>query len=111
MPETKPLDESELMSEFSSAEQELINKLKARGDRDPEVSGLLEAWKKKEIGSLTQLTRANVEFNLKKAKLYLLAGYSKEALEELDAADYFASQLGAADLQAKVNGLFETIEK
>ncbi len=120
MPETLPqhetipnkdgLDKSELLSEFSASEQELILRLKVKGDKDPEVSALLDSWTKNEKGKLAKLSRAYIEFSLKRAKIYYLAGFKKEALGELDAADYFASQIGEKDLQEKAIGLMKKIQ-
>ncbi len=75
-------------SEFSENELALISKLRENGIDDPQSKELLLAWCAAEEARVAELntSRAGIELDLKKAKLYRAAGFQTEAWASLEAA-------------------------
>lgn len=74
-----------------SPEQQLVRLLKEKGAGDPETSEFLDIWTREQEKQVEQSTGedyhiAQIQFNLKRARLYLEAGYREEALENFEAA-------------------------
>ncbi len=72
-----------------SEEQRLIQLLKERGVENPEARRLLEDWtrgQESEVAESNDPATAAIELNLRKARLYFVAGYGDEALESFGAA-------------------------
>ena len=74
--------------EFTEAERVLIQKLCERGPDDPETRQLLNFWTEQCEAEANEVNtpRANVEFNIKRAKLYRAAGLMVEAWDVLESA-------------------------
>ncbi len=84
----------------------LIESLATKGSTDPESERLLEQWtiNAEREASEANTPRASIELNLKRAELYLAAGYRDEAQENFEAAQIQA-------IQENETALLETIEK
>lgn len=72
-------------------EQRLVRLLKEKGAEDSEVKKILIVWTIEQEKQVEQLmgdaySRAQIEFNLKRARLYFEAGYTEEAFENFEAA-------------------------
>ena len=70
------------------SDQELIDALKSKGVEAPEVYQLLQRWTEqgeKEVVEVNNPETA-IEFNRKRARLYVEAGYVEEGLEVLESA-------------------------
>ncbi|MBU0476884.1 hypothetical protein KKB68_02680 [Patescibacteria group bacterium] len=89
MAEKLPIFELE-EGEKEPLEQELIRLLKERreGVEDPEVRALLTRWTTKQEKQVEESDdpEAPIRFNLRRARLYLEAGYREEAFENFEAA-------------------------
>ena len=102
--------------EFSEGERDLIAKLKEKPPDDQEVHEALVAWcveEEKKILALTEvneIARADVQFNLKKARLYRAAGYVKQAWESLDWAREGANNINAEDLFAEAEAMADEMD-
>jgi hypothetical protein len=99
-------------SEFSETEQTLIVKLHEKGSNDPEVHGALLAWCKNEEAKVDRVntSRASIEFNLKRAKLYRAAGYDDDAMESLESVREAAHNEGAEDLYGEAMAIMDEID-
>ena len=72
-----------------SAEQRIVRLLKEKGAEDPETKSLLNAWtieQEKQVEQLPDYHVAQIQFNLRRARLYFDAGYVDEAFENFEAA-------------------------
>ncbi len=70
-------------------EKHLAELLKERGVENPEARRLLEDWtrgQESEVKESSDPATAAIELNLRKARLYFVAGYGDEALESFGAA-------------------------
>ncbi len=107
------------MSEFPEynpvveKEQRLIHLLKERGIEDAETNALLIAWATEidQEAEKANNNRAYVEADLKKARLYLAAGFEDEAYESFSAARRAAAQEGFDDLKTIVEGEMGVLEE
>jgi hypothetical protein len=99
-------------SEFSETEQALIVKLREKGPDDPDVHGALLSWCKNEEAKVDEIntSRASIEFNLKRAKLYRAAGYGDDALENLESVREAARNEGAEDLCDEAAAIMDEID-
>ena len=89
--------------EFSPEEQELIIKLRERGVDDEKTKEALLAWTEaQEIeANAINTPRANIELNMKRAKLYSAAGFTSEAWDVLESVRTQATNEGEDDLYAE----------
>jgi hypothetical protein len=73
--------------EFSEKEQRLITLLREKGPEDPEARAMFDEWcLEEEAGAMAANTsRANIEVQLKRAKLYRAAGGNDSAWQTLGA--------------------------
>ena len=79
--EQEPTSESE-----ESPEQQLVRLLRERGIEDPEVRDYLDNWTREQERQVEQsddYPLAQIEFNLRRARLYFEAGYIDAARENL----------------------------
>ena len=69
-------------------DQELIDTLKSKGVEDPETFQLLQRWTEQEEKKVAVLDtpEAPIEFNRRRARLYVEAGYIQEGLDVLESA-------------------------
>ena len=69
-------------------EQQLVWLLKEKGVQDPEAREFLDKWTREQEKRVeeSQDPEAAIQFNLKRARLYLEAGYVEEAFENFEAA-------------------------
>lgn len=86
--------------EFSETEQVLIAKLIEKGVDDQETRQLLMRWCHEEEAkvAVANTSRAGIELDLKKAKLYYAAGYHDEAWESIEAVRQAAHPSGEEEL-------------
>jgi hypothetical protein len=98
--------------EFSEQEQLLINKLRESGPADPETRELLLQWTEEgeKEASANPSKRGHIEFNLRRAKLYMAASFKDEAWENLEAVRYEAFESDEEDLQAVAEALMDEID-
>jgi len=94
-------------------EQRLITLLKERGLEDPETHALLikRATEIDQEAERANNNRAYVEADLKKARLYLAAGFEDEAYESFSAARQAAAQEGFDDLKANIESEMSVLEE
>jgi hypothetical protein len=107
------LDVSGWQAEFSPEERELIQKIKERGYRDPEVFQGLQEWSRKEeaLAEKSESGIADFEFTLKRAKLYYLAGCVEEALENFQDATTIADNRGDVASADRAYEIFLEVKK
>ena len=106
------LDDAELLNEFSPEERELIQKIKG-GYRNPEVFPILTEWAKKQEALAEKAGPGvpDLEFTLKRGKLYYLAGCLEEAMENFQDAANLAYQLGEDALEQKAIALADKVQR
>ncbi len=97
--------------EFSEAEQDLIAKLRENGLTE-ETQAELVAWIEAEAAKAKEAntSRANIELDLKTAKLYRAARFTMQAWDSLEAVRQQAHNEGEADLLAAANGMMDEME-
>ena len=102
--------------EFSEVERELIAKLREVLPDDPKAHEMLVAWSKAEEERVEQearagdAARANIEFDLKKARLYHAAGYKGQAFETLNWVREQAGNIGADDLYDRAMAMMDEMD-
>ena len=98
--------------EFSELEVRLIQKLKEKRTEDPEARELLQGWLDDEEAKANRIntSRANIELNLRRAKVYYAAGLIDEALENLAAVMEQSSQEREPDLHNQAVLMIEDIK-
>jgi hypothetical protein len=74
-----------------SPEQQLVRLLKEKGGDNPEAREFLDIWTCEQERQVEQSTGeeyriAQIQFNLKRARLYFKSGYVEEAFENFEAA-------------------------
>lgn len=74
-----------------SLEQQLVRLLKEKGVEYLETREFLDAWTREQEKQIEQSTGeeysiAQIQFNLKRARLYFEGGYAEEAFENFEAA-------------------------
>ena len=80
--EKEPTSENE-----ESPEQQLVRLLKEKGVEDPEARNLLINWtleQEKQVEQSDDYHLEQIQFNLRRARLYFAAGYVDEAFENLE---------------------------
>jgi hypothetical protein len=99
-------------SEFSEKEQLLISKLREKGPADAEAYGLLLQWteEKENEAATDPSNRGHIELNLRRARLYLAAGFKDEAWENLEAARQESFQNGEGDLLTRAESIMDEID-
>lgn len=98
--------------EFSPEEQELITKLCERGVDDAKTKEALLAWTEAlEIeANAVNTPRANIELNMKRAKLYHAAGFTTETWDVLESVRIQATNEGEDDLYAEAMRMMDDID-
>ena len=98
--------------EFSQEELRLIAKLKERGLEGAEARQELLAWTEVQEGEASEIntSRANIEFNMKRAKLYLAAGFKAEAWDVLESVRMQAHNEGEADLYEEAMRIMDELD-
>lgn len=98
--------------EFSEREQLLIAKLRENGTEDLETHELLLAWCEEKEIKATQIntSRAGIELDLKKGKLYRAAGFREEAWASLEAVRQAANNEDAQDLLSEADALMDEMD-
>jgi len=106
MPEKFPTQE------FSPEEQELILKLRERGVDDEKTKEALLNWTEaQEIkANAINTSRANIEFNIRRAKLYYAAGFMAEAWDVIESVRMQSANEGEDDLYAEAMGMMDKID-
>lgn len=103
-----------------SPEQQLVRLLKEKGAEDPETREFLDIWTREQEKQVEQSTGeeyriAQIQFNLKRARLYFEGGYVQEAFENFEAARMQAWNEQRNELCQKImkemDELMENIEK
>ncbi|MGB7957331.1 MAG: hypothetical protein WCF77_00605 [Minisyncoccia bacterium] len=100
--------------EFSENEQQLITLLREKGPQDPEVRAMFDEWCLEEEAGATaaNTSRANIEVQLKRAKLYRAAGGNDSAWQTLGAVCEVAMyDESAKDLYEETMRISNEIEK
>ncbi len=86
------MTEKELTFETKeSPEQQLVRLLKEKGVEDPEAREFLDIWTREQEKQVEQSTGeeyhiAQIQFNLKRARLYFEGGFVEEAFKNFEAA-------------------------
>lgn len=97
--------------EFSPEEQELIAKLRERGIDAKTKEALLDWTEAQEIeANAINTPRANIELNMKRAKLYHAAGFDAEAWDVLESVRIQATNEGEDDLYETAMRMMDEIE-
>jgi hypothetical protein len=88
--------------ELTAEELEIAQALREKGPADKEVLGRLLAWTDQQQAWATEqnTSRAGIEVNLRRARLYLAAGAQEDALQTLNEVREQAHNEGEADLLA-----------
>ena len=95
------------------SEQQLIQLLKEKGIKNSEVKDMLIKWtieQEKKVEKSDD-SEAPIHFNIKRAHLYLDAGYIKEALENFEAAQTQAYQERRDELCQEITEEMDKIKK
>lgn len=72
-----------------NSEQQLIRLLKEKGIEDPEVRNLLDSWtreQEKQVEQSDDYEFEQIQFNLRRARLYFEAGFVENAFENFEDA-------------------------
>jgi hypothetical protein len=98
-------------SEFLPEEQALIAKLRERGV-DEEAQKELLTWTEAQEARAREIntSRANIEVNVRRAKLYRAAGLIDEAWDVLESVRMQALNEGESDLYDEAMQLMDEIE-
>ncbi|MFH0890802.1 MAG: hypothetical protein V1856_02095 [Candidatus Liptonbacteria bacterium] len=101
------------ISEFSKAERELIQKLAMLGPDDPETRDSLLAWTQAGEARANEIntSRANIEFNIARAKLYRVAGFLEAAWDVLESVRTQAYDEGEQDLYGLAMRIMDEIDE
>lgn len=94
-------------------EQQLINILKEKGSENPEAISLLISWtieQKKQV-ERSDDPEAPIQLNLRRARLYLKAGYVNNALENFEAAKIQANNEQREELCQAITEEMKEIKK
>ena len=99
--------------DFSAGELALIEKLRSRGVEDAEAMQQLQAWTEAQEAHANEIntSRANIEVNLRRAKLYNAAGFRKEAWEILNDVRRQASQENEQDLLQAAEVMMDEMDR
>jgi len=100
--------------DFSEPEQRLIALLREKGPNDPDVRAIFDAWCGQEEARAMALntSRANIEVQLRRAKLYRAAGGYDSAWDTLAAlCMYEAPDESAKDLYREAMALAEQMRR
>jgi hypothetical protein len=84
MVEREPIREA-----TESADDKLVRLLSENGPDDPEARVLLDNWtrdQEKMVGESADQARSAIELNIRRARLYIRAGFVKEGIENIAAA-------------------------
>ncbi|MDP2598892.1 MAG: hypothetical protein Q8P49_03625 [Candidatus Liptonbacteria bacterium] len=110
MVEKFPTPESQ---EFSEEESRLIRGLKEKGPQDEGTRKLLNTWLEGEEAKTNQINtpKANIELNLKRARLYAAAGFTENARENAEGAMLQAANEQEPGLWDKARSIIDKIEK
>jgi hypothetical protein len=97
--------------EFSFEEQKLIAKLRERGFDDETRKELLR-WTEAQEARANEVNtpRANIELNLKRAKLYYAAGFASEAWDVLESVREQTINEGEDDLLIEAMRIMDEID-
>lgn len=106
------------MEKFSKQEkkevsdQELVDALKSKGIENPEAFQLLQSWIKQGEKNVAEANtpEATIEFNRKRARLYIDAGYVQEGLEVLEGARMQAHNERREELFSQIMTEMDEIE-
>jgi hypothetical protein len=98
--------------ELTAEELEIAQELREKGPADKEVLGRLLAWtEKQEAWAAEQNTsRANIEVNLRRARLYLAAGAREDAWQAFNEVREQAHNEGEADLFTAADAEIDRME-
>lgn len=107
--------ERSLRPEFSEREQRLIARLRGEGPEDPEAREMLLLWQtaaeenaRKPEGNRS---RAEIEVQLRLARIYRAAGGYDSAMDALEAVKWAAScDPSAADLEKQAEAMMDEID-
>ena len=80
------LKESALFEKREIRDKEIAELLRVRGIEGNGIKLLLEKWTKQEERKVADTPEASIQFNLRRARVYLAAGYYVAALENFEAA-------------------------
>ena len=107
------MKEKNPIQEFSESENELVSALREKGFEDSEVREKLIAWTQEQEAwaESVNTSRANIEVNLRRAKLCRAAGKMNEALEHLEDVRIQATQENEGDLLRETEALMDQIEQ
>ena len=105
------MSEQILKPEFSEDELRLIERLK-ESPNDPETKQMLLDWTTRQEAEANRLntSRANIEADIKRAKLHKAAGFEEEAWEVLEGIRRQAMQEGEDDLYQVVMRIMDEID-
>lgn len=98
-----------------NSEQQLVRLLKEKGAEDPEARKCLDIWTLEQEKIVEQSTGeeyriAQIQFNLKRARLYFEAGYVDEAFENFEAARTQAWNEGREELYQAIMKEMDELE-
>ena len=107
----KAMPEKIPSSEFSSEEQALIAKLRERG-LDDETRKELTTWTEAQEARANEVNtpRANIEMNVKRAKLYNAAEFMAEAWDVLESVRMQATNEDEDDLYAEAMRMMDEMD-
>ncbi len=99
--------------EFSGAELELIDRLKSLGPDNQEARESLVAWVQAEEVRANEINspRANNEFDVKRAKLYRAAGFTREAWDILETMRVQLYSAGETDIYDEVMRIMDEMDE
>ncbi len=98
--------------EFSEEEVRLIKIFKENGPQDEEGRELLNQWldREEEGATSSNTSRANIELNLKRAKLYSAAGLQEAARENAEDAMAQAANEGEPELWDRAQAILQSLK-
>lgn len=96
-------------------EKQLIEALRTKGPEDPETKKILERWTKEEEAKVygaydSGTSEAFIELNRKRARLYLEAGFTEEALANLESAAMQAENERRDDLWGDIMDEIDSVK-
>lgn len=96
-----------------SAEQRLVRLLKEKGVEDPEARNLLDSWtreQEKQVEQSDDYHFEQIQFNLRRARLYFKAGYIEESIENFEDARMYAWNEQREDLYQEIMEEMDRVE-
>ncbi|HEY4524057.1 MAG TPA: hypothetical protein VJK04_04275 [Candidatus Paceibacterota bacterium] len=103
------MGKEDIPNKIEVSEEELIKSLKERGIHDVTAMTLLDRWTAQEEATVGKDPLDSIKFNQRRARIYLMAGYKEEALDNLEDAAIQAVNENRRELRQQIIAEMERI--